>query len=78
MLVILYDISSTRKCRNKLHLNNVMFDVSILIDFEKKEGTICVVSKLTGKRWEIVPIEASEEHPKARFLKLPSGNDKYQ
>ncbi|XP_052059579.1 uncharacterized protein LOC127700210 isoform X2 [Mytilus californianus] len=47
-------------------------------DFEKKEGTICVVSKLTGKSWEVVPIEASEEHPKARFLKLPSGNDQYQ
>ncbi|CAC5381795.1 unnamed protein product [Mytilus coruscus] len=46
-------------------------------DFEKKEGTICVVSKLTGKSWKVVPIEASEEHPKAN-PKLPSGNDNYQ
>ncbi|CAG2190528.1 unnamed protein product [Mytilus edulis] len=47
-------------------------------DFEKKEGTICVVSKVTGKSWEVVPVEESEEHPKARFIKLPSGSDKYQ
>ncbi|VDI49803.1 Hypothetical predicted protein [Mytilus galloprovincialis] len=47
-------------------------------DFEKKDGTVCVVSKVTGKSWEVVPIEASSEHPKARFLKLPSGNDNYQ
>ncbi|CAC5373111.1 unnamed protein product [Mytilus coruscus] len=47
-------------------------------DFEKKEGSIRVVSKLTGKSWEVAPIEASEEYPTARFLKLPSGNNKYQ
>jgi hypothetical protein len=28
--------------------------------------------------WEVVPIEASDEHPKARFLKLPSGNNTFQ
>jgi hypothetical protein len=36
---------------------------------------VCIVSKLTGNSWEVVPIEASDEHPKARFLKLPSGNN---
>ena len=48
------------------------------LDFEKKEGTVCIVSKLTGKSWEVVPIEALDEHPKARFLKVPSGNNKFQ
>ncbi|CAG2207049.1 unnamed protein product [Mytilus edulis] len=47
-------------------------------DFEKKEGTLCIVSKVTGKSWNLVPVETSLEHPKARFVKLPSGNDKYQ
>ncbi|XP_076113369.1 uncharacterized protein LOC143081020 [Mytilus galloprovincialis] len=47
-------------------------------DFEKKQGTICVVSRVTGKSWEVVPVEESEAHPNARFLKLPSGSDKYQ
>ncbi|CAG2200047.1 unnamed protein product [Mytilus edulis] len=53
-------------------------NITFSTDFEKKEGTICVVSKVTGKSWEVVPVEESEEHPKARFLKLPSGSDKYQ
>ncbi|VDI23349.1 Hypothetical predicted protein [Mytilus galloprovincialis] len=46
-------------------------------DFVKKEGTIRVVSKFSGKSWEVVPIEASAEH-QTRHLKLPSGNDNYQ
>lgn len=54
-----------------------MLIITNLTDFEKKEGTIRVVSKFSGKSWEVVPTEASAEH-QARILKLPLGNDNYQ
>lgn len=52
--------------------------IPLISDFEKKEGELRVVSKVSGKSWEIVQIEASETHHKARFIKLPAGNAKYQ
>ncbi|XP_052059590.1 uncharacterized protein LOC127700211 isoform X3 [Mytilus californianus] len=69
-------VQSSRKSKDSKYDFNFASDFDP--DFEKKEGIVYMVSKVSGKSWEIAPIEETDAHPKARFLKLPAGNNNFQ
>ncbi|CAC5401517.1 unnamed protein product [Mytilus coruscus] len=69
-------VQNSRKSKDSKYDFNFASDFDP--DFEKKEGIVYIVSKVSGKSWEIASIEETDAHPKARFLKLPAGNNNFQ
>ncbi|CAC5381787.1 unnamed protein product [Mytilus coruscus] len=47
-------------------------------DFQRKEGTVCVVSKVSGRPWQVIPLKDNKEFPKSKIVKLPAGNDRFK
>ncbi|VDI06567.1 Hypothetical predicted protein [Mytilus galloprovincialis] len=47
-------------------------------DFQKTEGKVCVVSKVSGRPWQVVPLRDNKEFPQSKIVKLPAGNDRFK